>query len=36
MHTGTHIDAPLHMIDGGEDLTVYPIDKFVSLARYWI
>ncbi|MFY9175953.1 MAG: cyclase family protein [Caldicoprobacterales bacterium] len=30
MHTGTHIDAPLHMIDGGEDLTVYPIDKFVS------
>ncbi len=33
MHTGTHIDAPLHMIEGGEDLRVYPIDRSISLCR---
>lgn len=33
MHTGTHIDAPLHMIEGGEDLTVYPIERSVSPCR---
>jgi len=30
MHTGTHIDAPLHMIEGGGDLTVYPKERWVS------
>ena len=33
MHTGTHIDAPLHMIEGGEDLRVYPIERSVSPCR---
>lgn len=33
MHTGTHIDAPLHMIEGGEDLTVYPIERSISPCR---
>lgn len=33
MHTGTHIDAPLHMIEDGEDLTVYPIERSISPCR---
>ncbi|NLI60715.1 MAG: cyclase family protein [Clostridiales bacterium] len=33
LHTGTHIDAPLHMIEGGEDITVYPIARSVSPCR---
>ncbi len=33
MHTGTHIDAPLHMIEGGEDIIVYPIERAVSACR---
>jgi arylformamidase len=30
MHTGTHIDAPLHMIEDGGDLAVYPKERWVS------
>lgn len=29
-HTGTHIDAPSHMIDGGKNLNDFPIDTFVG------
>tara|TARA_Y100001933_G_C18917219_1_gene529398 strand:- start:410 stop:1039 length:630 start_codon:yes stop_codon:yes gene_type:complete len=33
MHTGTHVDAPLHMVDRGEKLDVYSLDKFMGQAR---
>lgn len=33
LHTGTHIDAPLHMIDGGETTDVYPIEQMFGKAR---
>lgn len=29
-HTGTHIDAPAHVIDGGKTLDNLPIDAFVG------
>ncbi len=29
-HTGTHIDAPAHMIEGGKELKDYPIERFVT------
>lgn len=29
-HTGTHIDAPAHMIDGGNSLSDFPIEKFIG------
>lgn len=32
-HTGTHIDAPLHMIDGGQTLDQIPIESFISRGR---
>lgn len=32
-HVGTHIDAPLHMIDGGKSLDQFPIDKFIGRGR---
>jgi len=28
MHVGTHMDAPLHMVDGGAYLSEFPADKF--------
>lgn len=28
MHVGTHIDAPLHMIEGGKKITDFPVGKF--------
>ncbi|MDP4001406.1 MAG: cyclase family protein [bacterium] len=28
MHVGTHMDAPLHMIEGGKKLSDYEVDKF--------
>lgn len=28
MHVGTHMDAPLHMIEGGKYLSQIPIEKF--------
>lgn len=31
-HTGTHIDAPAHMIPGGKTLDQFPVDKFVGRA----
>lgn len=30
MHVGTHMDAPLHMIDGGAYLSEFPADKFLG------
>jgi kynurenine formamidase len=27
-HVGTHIDAPAHMIEGGKNLSEYPIERF--------
>lgn len=30
LHNGTHIDAPLHMIKGGETMEHYSIDRFVA------
>lgn len=30
MHVGTHIDAPLHMIEGGEYLSDIAIDRFIG------
>lgn len=32
LHTGTHIDAPLHMIDGGETIGVYDPERFFNEA----
>jgi len=32
-HVGTHIDAPLHMIDGGKTLDQIPVDQFVGRGR---
>lgn len=32
-HCGTHIDAPLHMIDGGETIESIPLDDLVNTAR---
>lgn len=29
-HTGTHIDAPAHMIKGGNSLDDFPIEKFIG------
>jgi kynurenine formamidase len=29
-HAGTHIDAPLHMLQGGADLSTFSIDTFVG------
>ncbi len=32
-HTGTHIDAPAHMIEGGSTLDSMPVSSFVGQAR---
>lgn len=32
-HTGTHLDAPLHMIDGGETIESIPLEHLVGMAR---
>ncbi|WP_438434105.1 cyclase family protein [Gorillibacterium sp. sgz500922] len=32
-HTGTHIDAPLHMIAGGETIETIPLEALVGPAR---
>jgi arylformamidase len=29
-HTGTHIDAPAHMIEGGNSLGDFPVEKFIG------
>lgn len=33
-HTGTHIDAPMHMLAGGKSLADFPIDHFIGRGRY--
>jgi arylformamidase len=33
-HTGTHIDAPLHMLKDGKSLDKFSPDKFVGRGRY--
>lgn len=34
-HTGTHIDAPCHMVEGGKTLSDFPVDYFQGQAiRY--
>ena len=33
-HVGTHIDAPMHMLEGGKSLDQIPIDRFVGKGRY--
>jgi arylformamidase len=32
-HCGTHIDAPLHMIEGGETIETIPLEKLINTAR---
>jgi arylformamidase len=32
-HCGTHLDAPLHMIDGGETIETIPLERLVGRAR---
>ncbi len=31
-HTGTHIDAPQHMLDSGKSLHEYPVERFIVQA----
>lgn len=31
-HTGTHIDAPSHMVEGAKNLDEYPVDRFFGKA----
>jgi arylformamidase len=33
VHTGTHVDAPLHMDDSGYDIAEAPLDRFIGSAR---
>lgn len=33
LHTGTHIDAPFHMIDGGETIESMDISKFIGKTK---
>jgi len=33
LHTGTHVDAPAHMIDGGAMMEAYSLDQFIGPAR---
>lgn len=30
IHVGTHMDAPLHMVEGGKKLTEFPLEKFTG------
>jgi arylformamidase len=32
-HTGTHVDAPAHILPEGRDLDSYPADHFVGMGR---
>ncbi len=32
-HLGTHMDAPLHMLEGGKTLDQYPIDSFIGSGK---
>jgi len=33
VHTGTHVDAPLHMLAGGATIETIPLDRLVGPAR---
>jgi arylformamidase len=33
VHTGTHVDAPLHLDDAGSDIALIPLDRFIGPAR---
>lgn len=33
-HVGTHVDAPIHMLEDGKSLDQMPIDQFVGHGRY--
>ncbi len=33
-HVGTHIDAPMHMVEGGVSLDKLPIETFVGRGKY--
>ncbi|MED1865693.1 cyclase family protein [Fictibacillus nanhaiensis] len=33
VHTGTHVDAPLHMVPGGDTIETLPIEKLVRKAK---
>jgi arylformamidase len=33
LHTGTHIDAPLHFVEGGGTIDGIPLEKFVTRCR---
>jgi arylformamidase len=33
LHTGTHVDAPLHFLDGGPSVAEMPLDALVGPAR---
>jgi arylformamidase len=33
VHTGTHVDAPLHLDDSGYDIADAPLDRFIGSAR---
>jgi arylformamidase len=33
-HTGTHIDAPAHMIEGAKELREFAVDHFVGRGKY--
>lgn len=33
LHTGTHLDAPLHMIEGGQDSTFFKVDDMIVECR---
>jgi arylformamidase len=32
-HVGTHIDAPMHMVDGGAPLSAFSIERFIGKGR---
>ncbi len=32
-HTGTHIDAPLHFIKGGKDITQIPVEDLIGYSK---
>jgi len=32
MHTGTHVDAPFHMVPNGKTIDLYPLEKFEGKA----
>lgn len=32
-HTGTHIDAPLHFIKGGKDISQIPLDELIGYTK---